>query len=254
MTHSAGPGPSPSVRRNENPVSASTTSSSTTTHRFSTLLGSTLETIVHQLLHSRSIYPPDSFVLHRHLGVRCHASRVPQVCEYVAETLGVAVPAICRGVADALILVILEDETVESAGDATTEESGQRSTSSSRKRRSPCGERTGATKTLERFEFRFHLDPVVDPPKRERKDDDKGCSSTSTDHRFSNEDYAAKRMMDGDNDDSEDSHRYRRRRSEALRLDEGEARANLELSMRECVLRVLALRGRRRRAGNDQKI
>ena len=66
---------------NSRGLSADMSSSSphTPTTNFSTVLGSTIEAILHELLFSRSIYPPDSFVLHRHLGVRCHASRVPQV-------------------------------------------------------------------------------------------------------------------------------------------------------------------------------
>ena len=82
--------------------------------QFSSLLGCTLESMIHELLYSRSIYPPDSYIHSRHLGVRFHCSRVPQVCEYISNFLKVAVPSIISGVGDSISLVILEEEVVTS--------------------------------------------------------------------------------------------------------------------------------------------
>ncbi|KAL7539686.1 hypothetical protein ACHAXR_009494 [Thalassiosira sp. AJA248-18] len=172
--------------------------------QFSTLLGSTIETIVHELLYSRSIYPPDSFILHRHLGVRCHASRVPQVGDYIASFLRVAIPSIITGVGDSLSLVILEEEVINrSSGDDGRD----------------VGERTGGTKTVERFAFQFQMDGVIGSLEEQKR---------NYDHNMDIEDL--------------------RKRDTELTV---EARSQLERSMRECLLRVLALRRRRRR--KDEK-
>ncbi|KAL7555163.1 hypothetical protein ACHAWF_018821 [Thalassiosira exigua] len=178
---------------------------------FCTLLGSSLEAIAHELLHSRSVYPPDSFVLHRHLGVRCHASRVPQVGDYVADFLRVAVPSVMSGAADRMSLVVLEEEVSGAGGEGRG-----------------AGERTGATRTVERFDFRFQMDAAIGGVGEAKVERDR-CGDFQM--------------------DIEDLHQQK---DTAMKRDAElavEARSQLERSMRECLLRVLALRRRRRRKG-----
>ncbi|KAL3805131.1 hypothetical protein HJC23_003359 [Cyclotella cryptica] len=180
-------------------------------NNLTTLLSATLSTIIHHLLLSRCIYPPESFLLHRHLGVRCYASRIPPVGEYIDEFLSVAVPAVVAGVGKELILVIME----ECEGDGGMGEDG---------------------KVLERFVFEFGMDRRV----LARQD---GWSM----HSPIAMDVAA---SDDGEMDIEDVYRFRQ--SEAVKFDAvltGEARARLEYSMRQCLLRVLALPRRRRRIG-----
>eukprot|EP00957_Ditylum_brightwellii_P143883 10964057-Ditylum_brightwellii.AAC.1 len=115
-----------------------------------TILGTSLEIIIHELLYCRRIYPTESFTLQRYCGVQCHASRVPGVCEYVAETLSVAIPALCCGVADELALVVM-------CGGKTKEKNGRR------RRRSLVDENVvAAEQVLERFVFQFSLNHTVD--------------------------------------------------------------------------------------------
>lgn len=140
---------------------------------------------------------------------------MPQVGDYISDFLSAAVPSIISGVGECLSLIILEEETV--AG-----------------RRRGAGERTGVTKTLERFVFQFHMDDLI--PKTEQK------STAAV--------VAMQHNPECDIMDIEDEHWQKK--EEAMKLDTqlaGEARAQLERSMRECLLRVLALRGRRNREG-----
>ncbi|KAL3807117.1 hypothetical protein ACHAXA_005438 [Cyclostephanos tholiformis] len=190
------------------------------TPQFSSLLGSTIESIIHELLYSRSIYPPDSFVLHRHLGVRCHASRVPQVGEYVSNFLRVAIPSVMSGIGDGICLIVLE-ELCDGHGRGGV--SGDTSAGGG-----GMGERNGHTKAVERFEFRFSIDPIV------------GIGTEGVE-----EVPSRKRTID----DIEDADAVRRcavLRDSELAI---EARSTMERSMRECLLRVLALRRRRRGTG-----
>ena len=103
---------------------------------FTSLLAATLSTIVHQLLHSRAIYPPESFVIHRYLGVRCHASRVPAVGQYIDDFLSVAVPSIVAGIGEAIVMVVMEEEIIDDG-------------------------KKVAMKILERFEFAFEMDGTI---------------------------------------------------------------------------------------------
>lgn len=117
-----------------------------------------------------------------------------------------AIPSIVSGVADNLNLIILEEEVV--------------SRGSSNEDRREVGERTGGTKTVERFVFQFQMDGVI-----------------------GNLDVADGTMGNGD-----------AKKKSAISRDSilaAEARSQLERSMRECLLRVLTLRKRRRR--NDEK-
>lgn len=78
--------------------------------RLTTILGSALEVIVHQLLYSRKLYPKDAFAPARYLGVQCYACRDPGVVNYIYNTLAVAVPAICTGNVTELSLVFYDDD------------------------------------------------------------------------------------------------------------------------------------------------
>ena len=42
------------------------------------------------------------------MGIRCHVCRHPDVANYVAETLGIAIPALSRGAADCVSLVVID--------------------------------------------------------------------------------------------------------------------------------------------------
>jgi len=197
-------------------MSSSTPASSS---QFSSLLGSTIEAIIHELLYSRSIYPPDSFILHRHLGVRCHASRVPQVGDYIANFLRVAIPSIISGVGNTISLIILEEEVVNRGG--------------GNEDRRDVGERTGGTQTVERFVWEFHMDNVIGSAEDAKLEE-------------------AKKNANLDVVDIENVQDVLQ--SCANKCDTDlvvEARSQLERSMRECLLRVIALRKRRKR--KDEK-
>lgn len=73
-----------------------------------TLLGEALEVCIHELLYLRRVYPVDIFIPSRYLGVRYHAARHQELCEYIIETLDVACPALCSGVADQISLAIID--------------------------------------------------------------------------------------------------------------------------------------------------
>ena len=207
--------------------------------QFTNLLSSTLETIFHQLLYSRSIYPPDSFVLHRHFGVRCHASRVPAVGEYIGDFLRVAVPAVVvGGVGDSMSFVVLEEEVVAAA--AAGGGAGEFR---------QVGERTGKTKTLERFVFQFQMDNII----RATPDESLNARSKMTGSSYKSN-YEYDDIMDIEHDDGEQRlfQEQQKQKERALKLDTQlatDAKIQLERSMRECLLRILALRGRRRRRG-----
>lgn len=81
--------------------------------KMSTVLGSFLECITHEIIYTRSLYPHDSFSSTRHYDVSCHACRHPKVVEYIVESLSVAVPAIINGIVDQMKLVFYDDETDE---------------------------------------------------------------------------------------------------------------------------------------------
>ncbi|KAL3778219.1 hypothetical protein ACHAW5_009621 [Stephanodiscus triporus] len=200
-------------------MTMTSTTPSAPTLQFSSLLGSTIESIIHELLYSRSIYPPDSFVLHRHLGVRCHASRVPQVCDYVSDFLRVAIPSVTSGVGDGIVLIILEELCFDGNGDG-----------------SRPGERDGSTKAVERFEFRFCIDRVVGG----------GGGGGGVGGAGGGEGEADAMLGRGRTMDIEDMMQCAAGRDAELAVA---ARSDMERSMRECLLRVLALRRRRRGEG-----
>jgi hypothetical protein len=134
---------------------------------------------------------------------------VPQVCDYISNFLKIAVPSIIGGVADSISLVILEEEvaSISRGGEAT----GHRQ------------QRIGTTKTLERFVFEFQMDSAI------------YGEDTKPKHIAINHDGGNMLPMDIQH--------------EAIKRDTElalEARAQMERSMRDCLLQVLALRGRRR--------
>lgn len=176
--------------------------------QFSSLFGCTMESIIHELIYSRSIYPPDSYVLHRHLGVRFHCSRVPQVCDYISNFLKIAIPSIVSGVGDSISLVILEEEV---ANNVNSRELGG------------CQQqRIGTSKTIERFVFQFQIDSVIHGEDRKMNVlaiNDDGVIPMDIQH------------------------------GDAIKKDTEmalEAKTQMERSMRDCLLQVLSLRGRRR--------
>ena len=182
--------------------------------QLSTLLGSTLETIIHQLLYQRIIYPPESFVLHRHLGVRCYASRVPQVSQYISKFLEVAVPSVVRGVASSIVFFVLKEEVVASNNSRGV------------------GERTGGTEVVERFVFEFDVDQVVGTIDEKVNVEGAVCSQQ-------------------DEMDIEDLQKQSADKKDSELV--AEARSQLERSLKECLLRCIALRKRRRRANERQE-
>ena len=78
--------------------------------RFTTIIGSALEAMIHEILYSRSLYPRDAFSPSRYLGVQCHACRVKRVVDYIYNTLQIAVPAICVGAVHQVALIIYDGD------------------------------------------------------------------------------------------------------------------------------------------------
>jgi hypothetical protein len=141
---------------------------------------------------------------------------VPQVCDYISNFLKIAVPSIIGGVADSISLVILEEEVASSSrgGEGVGRQQQQR---------------IGTTKTLERFVFQFQMDSAI-------YGEDTKPKHISINH------YGGNNMSPMDI------------QQEAIKRDTEmalEARVQMERSMRDCLLQVLALRGRRR--SNDEK-
>jgi hypothetical protein len=134
------------------------------------------------------------------------------VGDYVADFLRVAIPSVMSGVGDGIGLIVLEELCDGDGG-------GRGS-----------GERNGSTRTVERFEFRFRIDRVVGGGAEEMAEAEARR-------------LAARHTMDIEDADM---------RQCAVGRDAelaSEARSGMERSMRECLLRVLALRRRRRGDG-----
>ena len=130
--------------------------------------------------------------------------------DYVADFLRVAIPSVMSGVGDGIGLIVLEELCDGDGG-------GRGS-----------GERNGSTRTVERFEFRFLIDRAVG-----------GAEAAEVEAQR----LAARRTMD-----IEDADVWQCAVGRDAELA-SEARSGMERSMRECLLRVLALRRRRRRDG-----
>lgn len=79
---------------------------------WSSLLGATLEAWINHLLYVRRVYPRDSFVATRFLGIQCQVNRHPGVVDYIFESLRTAVPALVSGTADEIAVAIFKDECV----------------------------------------------------------------------------------------------------------------------------------------------
>ena len=185
---------------------------------FSSLLGCTMESIIHELLYSRAIYPLDSFVHHRHLSVRFHCSRVPQVCDYISNFLKIAIPSIISGIGDSISLIILEEEVANlstaNGNISSISEDGQQQQQQQQQ------QRIGTTKILERFVFQFQMDSVIYGEDKKPKP-------------ITLESHDGGSMM---------QHEAMKRDTELAM----EAKSQMERSMRDCLLQVLTLRGRRK--------
>lgn len=76
-----------------------------------TLLGEVLEICFHELLFQRELYPREIFVTKRdYLGIRHHVAVNEEISMYIVNTLDVAVPAICSGLADKVSFDIVDCE------------------------------------------------------------------------------------------------------------------------------------------------
>lgn len=84
-------------------------------NRLGKLLGSSLETLVNQILHSRHVYPRESFCPSSFLGIRCRVNRHPDVVSYIEESVAVAVPSLLSGVASQFSVVICEKDPLGNA-------------------------------------------------------------------------------------------------------------------------------------------
>lgn len=96
-----------------NPTSITNSTNNNTKPRLKSILGSFLETAIHELLYLRSLYPHDAFTPSRHLQIAVHACRHPAVVEYIYDTLKIAVPSIIKGEIDALYLIFWDENTNE---------------------------------------------------------------------------------------------------------------------------------------------
>ncbi|GMI25855.1 hypothetical protein TeGR_g2332 [Tetraparma gracilis] len=71
------------------------------------LLTELLELSIHQLLHSRGLYPASLFQAASYLGTKVHTSRHPDINSYIADSVAVAAPSLLSGTATALNLSLL---------------------------------------------------------------------------------------------------------------------------------------------------
>jgi len=78
--------------------------------RLTTIIGSFLETAIHELIYTRSLYPHDAFSPSRYLQIAVHACRHPDIVDYIFHTLKVAVPGIITGIVDGLYLIFYDEE------------------------------------------------------------------------------------------------------------------------------------------------
>jgi hypothetical protein len=83
--------------------------------RLSLLLSSTLESLAHQILYARHVYPRETFGVTRFLGVRCHACRHPSVVRYIHDAVALAVPTLLAGAANEVQIIICESDELGSA-------------------------------------------------------------------------------------------------------------------------------------------
>jgi hypothetical protein len=76
-----------------------------------TLLGEVLEVCFHELLYQRELYPHEIFSPQReYLGIRHHVAVNEEISLYIVNTLDVAVPAICSGLADKISFDIVDSQ------------------------------------------------------------------------------------------------------------------------------------------------
>lgn len=91
----------------------SSSTNTTTTPRLTSILGSFLEVLTHEILYIRSLYPHDAFSPTRHYGVSCHACRHLGVVDYIFDTLKVAVPGIISGTVEGVYIILYDSQTDE---------------------------------------------------------------------------------------------------------------------------------------------
>ena len=78
---------------------------------FTAVLGIFLETLTHELLYLRKLYPSEVFTSSRYCGVMCHRCLNPDVVRYVHKTLKVSVPAICSNETTRMYLIFYNSTT-----------------------------------------------------------------------------------------------------------------------------------------------
>ena len=127
-----------------------------------------------------------------------------------------AIPSIISGVGNNISLIILEEEVVNRGG--------------GNEDRRDVGERTGGTITVERFVWEFHMDNVIGSAEDAKLEEAKKNAN----------------LTGATNDiDIEECLQFSANKCDTDLVVE--ARSQLERNMRECLLRVIALRKRRRR-------
>ena len=179
------------------------------------------------------ILSPDilAYSYHAHICLILYTLHLIQVGDYIAEFLHVAIPSIVSGVGDSISLVILEEETVSRSNNNKNDNNNR-------------GERTGGTTTIERFVFNFQMNDYI------------GIKSED-EAKFLEQKQQSYSIDLTDMEDLQQKEELQRQeemlqRECAMRRDTElamEAKSQLERSMRECLLRVLTLRKRRRRNG-----
>ena len=92
--------------------------SSSPTSTLACILGNALEAIIHEILYTVSLYPRDTFTATRYLGITCHACRHPGVVQYIHDALLVALPALIAGSVDELVLILYDDDYVDTSTNA----------------------------------------------------------------------------------------------------------------------------------------
>ena len=71
---------------------------------------STFEMFCHQILYVRKLYPKDSFMKTRHLGVQCYVNRHPDIVSYITETVSMATHALIEENTSTAISTIIFDQ------------------------------------------------------------------------------------------------------------------------------------------------
>jgi hypothetical protein len=167
------------------------------------------------------------------------------VGEYVSDFLRVAVPSVMSGTGDAIGFIVLE-ELCDGDGRRGGGGGGASASGTGVAGGGGLGERNGRTRAVERFEFRFAIDPIVGGTIVGGAMEERGGGGNLSGVSASARPRGTIDIDDADDDDAA--------RQCAISRDAelaAEAISGMERSMRECLLRVLALR--RRRRGEDER-